>query len=116
MATTPQTTAQQQRRKDLEALAEWSREAGTDERSLITLLKEIAISCVDEGIRSERINMKSEDGGISELTERFPAIAVSAISQIHKIQTDCQKELDKAPPADPVINIVISRQRLEDTL
>lgn len=109
-------TPQQQRRKDLEDLLAWSREAGTDERSLILLLKEVAISCVDEGIQSERINMKAEDGGVSTLTERFPAIAVSAILAIHKIQTDSQKELDRAPAPDTIINVHVERRRLEDTL
>ena len=59
--------------------------------------------------------MKSDTGTV-EVVERFPAIAVQALAQIHKIQTDIQKELDKAPPADPVINIVVSRKRLEDVL
>lgn len=106
----------QERRKDLESLTKWTKEENVDARSLILLLKEIAMSCMDEGIRSERVNMKSEDGGISTLTERFPSIAVTAIAQIHKIVEDAQKELKGTPPPDPVINIVMTRKRLEDVL
>ena len=110
-------TAAQQRRKDLEYLTSvWIKENNADPIALITMLKEIALSCVDEGIRSDRINMKSEDGGVSVLTERFPSVSVQALGLIHTIVKDCQKELDKVPPPDSVINIVMNRQRLEDTL
>lgn len=86
---------------DLKELNNWLKESGTDYRSLILLAKEIAISCVDEGIVSERINMKSEDGGVSSLTERLPAVSVSALAFIHKVTEDVTKRLEKAQDDAP---------------
>jgi hypothetical protein len=102
-------------RKDLDELNKWLKEAGVDTRSLILLAKEIAISCVDEGIVSERINMKSEDGGVSALTERLPAVSVAALGFIHKVVEDEKKRLEKTPE-DRTINFIISDGRLEDEL
>lgn len=112
----PKPNSAQQQRIELETLLEWAKEEGVDTRSLILLLRGIALSCIDAGIRSERVNMKSEDGGISTLTERFPGIAVTAIAQIHRMQEDVQKALKSIPPADPVIHIHMNHQRLEDSL
>lgn len=102
-------------RNDLDELKGWLRENGVDSRSLILLAKEIAISCVDEGIISERINMKSEDGGVSALTERLPSVSVAALSFIHKVSEDNFKRLEKTPE-DKAIIFNTTRKRLEDTL
>lgn len=102
-------------RKDLEELNKWLKESEVDTRSLILLAKEIAMRCVDDGIVSERINMKSEDGGVSSLTERFPAIAISAFTFIHKVVEDEKKRLEKTPE-DRVINFAVVDTLLEDKL
>ena len=101
-------------RNDLDTLNEWLKANGADFQSLILLAKEIAISAVDEGIRSERINMKA-DGGVTELTERLPAVSVSALAFIHKVVEDEKKRLERTPE-DKVINFIIRDERLEDTL
>ena len=108
-------TPAQLRREELEYLTSlWVKEHGVDAASLIMLTKEIVMTCVDEGFVSQKVNAKSDEP--MDVIERFPGIAIQGISLIHKIVTDSQKELDKTPPPDPVINIVLSRKRLEDTL
>lgn len=101
-------------RNELELLNKWLRENGADYQSLILLAKEVAISCVDEGIRSDRINMKSDDG-VTELTERLPAVAIAALGFIHKVVEDEKKRLEKVPE-DRVINFTVQDTHLEDEL
>ncbi len=101
-------------RNELEQLNEWLVENRADWKSLILLAKEVAMSCVEEGVSSERINMKA-DGGVTELTERFPAIAISAFSFIHKVVEDEKKRLEKIPE-DKVINFAVLDENLEDNL
>lgn len=108
-------SAAQQRRADLETLDSWAKEQGVDDQSLMLLLKEIALQSLDGGYRSEKVCVSAE-GGVVLVTETFPTIAVSAIGQIHKIAQDARKEMEKEPPADPVININVGRKRLEDVL
>lgn len=106
-------TAAQRRREELEYVTGcWLKEHGVDAASLITITKEIVMTCVDEGFVSQKVNAKSDVP--MDVIERFPGIAIQGISLIHKIITDCQRELDKTPPPDPTINIVLSRKRLED--
>lgn len=102
-------------KQDLNTLNKWLSDNELDSMSLILLAKEIAMRCVDDGIVSERINMKSEDGGVSALTERFPAIAISAFTFIHKVVEDEKKRLEKTPE-DKTIIFNTTRKRLEDTL
>ena len=107
-------TPLQQARKDLEDLHEWSKENGVDDKSLILLAKDIHERCAD-GLVSEKVCMKMDDGKV-EVIERFPAIEISALQFIHKVRQDALKQLEKEAPADPVINILMNRVRLEDTL
>ena len=104
----------QERRKDLEALSRWAKEIGVDHRSLILLAMDVEKQC-DVGIISERVCMKAETG-VVETIERFPAIRLQALAFIHKVLQEAQKEIDKLPPPDPIINIHMSRRRLEDVL
>lgn len=104
----------QQARKDLEDLHQWSKEHGVDDKSLILLAKDIHERCAD-GVVSERICTKAENG-VAEVLERFPAIEIAALSFIHKIRQDALRQLEKEAPPDPVINLIMSRVRLEDTL
>lgn len=101
-------------RNELDLLNKWLKEHGADYQSLILLAKEIAISCVDEGIRSDRINMKADDG-VTELTERLPAVAVAALGFIHKVAEDEKKRLEKTPE-DRTIIFRIEDTNLEDEL
>jgi capsule polysaccharide modification protein KpsS len=103
------------RRKDLQNVVIWSKEHGVDEISVVALLKEIAITCIEEGYDSESVCMKADEGKVT-LNQRFPAVAVSALTQISRIMIGVHKELDKEPPADPVINLYIGKQRLEEVL
>lgn len=103
-------------RQDLNTLNKWLSDNGVDSMSLILLAKEIAISCVDEGIRSEKVHAAMKDeGGYVEVTERFPAVAVAALGFIHKVVEDEKKRLEKTPE-DRVINFGIEDAALEDEL
>lgn len=109
----PPQTARQKRNAVFEELHNWSFDVGVDHKSLILRLKSIAIECMEDGVTSEKI---CAGVGILEVRERFPAIAIQAIQGIHRILGDCQKELDSAPIPDPIINLIVSRRRLEDAL
>jgi hypothetical protein len=104
-----------ERRKDLETLIAWSKEVGADERSLITLLLEVARNSTQVGYDSESVCMKVEEGKVA-LNQKFPAVAVAAYTQIYRIVKDIRDQLDSEPPLDPVIQVVINRKRLEDTI
>ena len=93
-------------RKDLDELNRWLKESEVDTRSLILLAKEIAMQCVDDGIRSDRINMKSDDG-VTELTERLPAVAVAALGFIHKVVEDEKKRLEKTPEDRTIVFSIV---------
>jgi hypothetical protein len=101
-------------RRDLETLHEWTKENGVDTRSLILLAKDIHERCAD-GIASEKVCMKAEDGKV-EVIERFPAVEISALQFIHKITQDALKQLEKEAPPDPIINVIMKRVRLEDVM
>lgn len=108
-------TPEQQRHDNLSYLVgAWANEHGVDPFSLVLLTKELGHSCMDEGVVSEKVNAKLETP--MPVVERSPAVALGCWQHIHRMMTDAQKELDKTPPPDPIINIILSRKRLEDTL
>jgi hypothetical protein len=107
-------TPLQRARKDLEELMEWAKENGVDDRSLILLAKDVHERCAD-GIISEKVNVKVDEGKV-EVLERFPAVELSALHFIHKVKQDALRQLEKEAPPDPVINLIMSRVRLEDML
>lgn len=101
-------------RKDLETLNEFLKEHNVDIRSLILLAKEIQEKCAD-GVYTEKVCMKAEYGKV-ELVERYPQVELNALAFIHKVTQDTLKQLEKEAPPDPVINVIMSRVRLEDVL
>lgn len=95
-------------------LVEFLDDLHADPISLIIELNELK-KTVLEGIKSERVSNKLEEGKI-EVVERFANIALDCIKSKHMIVAHAEKMLMTEPPSDPVININVTRVRLEDTL
>lgn len=107
-------SAAQQRRQRLEELERLRSERQLDEWGLILRAEDLYISCIDSGIVSEKVHTKLDNP--FEVIERNPQVALACLKFIHDLGQDVQKELDRLPPADPIINIIMSRKRLEDVL
>lgn len=101
--------------KKAEAFLKQCEDGGQSDYSIVLELHNIADMCVNQGIRSERICMKT-DTGVAEVVERFAATAVTALSQIHRMKQDAIRVLEKADAPDPVINLIVQETRLEDIL
>ena len=105
-------SAANQRRIDLEVLHEKSKEIGVDAVSLLSLAMEGYKLCMFEGNDSERVCTKGRGGRVT-VRERYPAVALGYLQFAHKIVSEAQKELDKAPPPDTSITINVARRVVE---
>ena len=68
------------------------------------------------GFISQRVNMKSEDGGVSDLNEMLPAIEISCLQIQLKVNEMLMKILTADELPDTVTNVYIQPVNLEDRL
>lgn len=69
-----------------------------------------------KGFYSDRVNMKSDDGGVSRLNESMPAIELGCINAKLKVQSLIVDYLTCDEVQDTNITVNVVPRRLEDSL